>query len=267
MFTKEPFSRRNRFNTPKEITVREDAPANLRCFVVDAARQLSYTPSHLRDVLCRVLHTRPDPGNSSEYPEIWEEVKELIQGCEWFKVYDIIEALLVSFHRKGDDESSAIYTEAISVFFLEQGIGWQLIDGQIETRGAEVFEAVVRVATKALEASARPTAATHLHESLQDLSRRPQPDLPGAIYHAMGALECVARDLTGDEKATLGEIVKRYQGLVPKPLDEGISKVWGYASEEARHVSEGRVPSREEAELVVGLSAAVAGYLTQKTGK
>jgi hypothetical protein len=116
-----------------------------------------------------------------------------------------------------------------------------------------------------LEASERPTAAKHLHEALQDLSRRPQADLPGAAYHAMGSLECVARDLTGDPKATtLGAILKGHPGLLPKPLDTALSQVWGYASNEARHVSEGREISREEAELLFGLSAVVSTYLLRK---
>ena len=80
----------------------------------------------------------------------------------------------------------------------------------------------------------------------------------------MGSLECVARDVTGDEKATLGEILKRNPNLLPKPLDTAVSQVWGYASTEARHVQEGREPEREEAELIVGLSAAVSTYLTRK---
>jgi hypothetical protein len=119
-------------------------------------------------------------------------------------------------------------------------------------------------ATAALEISQRPTAAKHLHEALKDLSQRPEPDMPGAAYHAMGSLECVARDLTGDPKATLGDILKRYPDLLPKPLDEALSKVWGYASNAARHVVEGREISRDEAELLVGLSAAVSTYLARK---
>ena len=85
-----------------------------------------------------------------------------------------------------------------------------------------------------------------------------------AVYHAMGSLECVARDLTGDSKATLGEALKRYPGLLPKPLDTALAQIWGYASNEARHVQEGRQTSREEAELLVGLAAALSTYLTRK---
>ena len=83
----------------------------------------------------------------------------------------------------------------------------------------------------------------------------------------MAALECVARDICGDPKATLGELLKRYPDKlnVPKPLDESVSKAWGYASEMARHIREGRTSSYEEAELILGLAAVFFNYLSRKT--
>jgi len=264
----QPFSKRNRFSeAAKQITIREDAPENLRYFMLETAVQLGWGPSLLRDTVCRVLRTPPNSGNWSEYPNIWSEVEGLVYRCDWFKVYDIIESLLTRM-AKHDRENlgtdATQFTGALNEFFMEEGIGWQIVNGQIVTRGTEAFEAVVAEATAALELSERPTAAKHLHEALQDLSRRPEADLPGAVYHAMGSLECVARDLTGDSKATLGQVLKRYPGLLPKPLDEALSQIWGYASKEARHVEEGRELNREEAELVVGLSAALSTYLTRK---
>jgi hypothetical protein len=216
----QPFSKRfNYGGEAKEITVREGAPEGLRYVVLDTARQLDWAPSSLRVVLCRVLRVRPDEDNWSEFPNIWGEVQQLMYGCEWFKVYDIIEALHARFE-KNDSESgqqdAKQFATAINSFFIEEGIGWQLANGEIVTRGTETFEAVVTEATATLAASERPTAARHLHEALQDLSRRPQADLPGAVYHAMGTLECVVRDLTGDEKATLGEALKWHPGLLPK---------------------------------------------------
>lgn len=80
----------------------------------------------------------------------------------------------------------------------------------------------------------------------------------------MASLECVARDFTGDSKATFGEILKRHPALLQKPLDSALAQVWRYASNEARHTTEGREPNREEAELVVGLSAVIVTYLAQK---
>jgi hypothetical protein len=254
------FSKRHGFRSDApEITIREDAPESLRYFVLQTALDLWLSPGVLRGLLCRVLRRAPDASNwSDQY--IREELQSLIRGCDWFKVYDFIEAVQATFGQRGDSS----FAETVNEFFVDEGIGWQLVDGPILTRGAEAFETIVTEATAALETSKRPTAAGHLHDALQGLSRRPKPDLSGAAYHAMGSLECVARDLSGDPKATLGEILKHHPDLLPKPLDTALSQVWGYASNEARHVLEGRDICREEAELLVGLSAAVSTYLLRK---
>jgi hypothetical protein len=179
-------------------------------------------------------------------------------------VYDIIERIWKYLKKHSGGSSAAAFEQAINDFFVEKGIGWQLVKGEIITRGTEAFEATVKMAQETLQKSGRPTAAKHIHEALQALSRRPQSDLPGAVYHAMGSLECAARDITGDYKNTLGQILKKHPGLVPSPLDEALHKVWGYASNEARHVQEGREPEREEVELLIWLAAAVAMYLGKK---
>ena len=264
MTARDSFSRRNRYTAAaKEITIREDAPEALRVAVLETSRELGWSPSRLRSIISRVLRVRPDPSNWSEYPNVWEEVQYLIHGCEWFRVYDIIEAVYAKF-AAGADEDAARFAEEINAYFVEEGVGWKLVDGQAVTRGPESFESVVTAATAALNDTGRPTAAGHLHEALQDLSRRPKPDLSGAVYHAMGALEAIARDLADNPKATLGQIIKRQPDLLPKPLDTALSHIWGYASNEARHVQEGREPNREEAELLVGLAAALVTYLTRK---
>jgi hypothetical protein len=267
----QPFSKRHHYiGAAKEITIFEDAPENLRHFVIQAATDLDFGPIRLLDVICRLLRVVPDSSNCNEYPDIWQEVEWLVKRCEWFRVYDIIEAVHDRMYKEDEryrfsTNVAARYAETLNEFFIEEGIGWQLVDGQIVTRGSEAFEAVVTKATSALEETSRPTAAKHLHEALQDLSRRPQADLSGAIYHAMGSLECVARDFTGDSKATLGEVLKRHPDLLPQPLDKALSQIWGYASNIARHVEEGREPNRAEAELMVGLAAALSTYLTRKS--
>lgn len=264
------FSKRNNYGSgPKAITIREDAPENLRYIILQIAEDLGYAPSTLRSVLCRVLRVPPDAGNWSEYPNIQSEIEGLIYRCDWYKVYDIIEALHASFVQNDSrrhQRDAPRFSEDLNEFFEEEGIGWQLINGVVITRGTEVFESVLSTATRLLEESSKTTAAKHLKEAVSDLSRRPKPELHGAIYHAMGALECVARDVTRNPKATLGEILKSTSDVVPRPLDTALSQIWGYASNEARHVQEGREPNRDEAELIVGLSATITTYLSRKFG-
>lgn len=261
---KKPFSKRYGYRSqPKTITVWEAAPENLRHFVLDKAVELNFGPHAVRDTICSVLHVRPDPGNWSAYPNVWGEAEDLAYGCDWFKFYDFIEQVYRAMLKPSMGESAEAFQQALNEFFLDEGIGWQLIDGEIVTRGTETFESNVHGAVEALESAGRATARDEIHEALIDLSRRPEADLTGAIQHAMAALECVARDVCGDERATLGEVIKRYPGTIPKPLDESVSKAWGFASETARHIREGRKPERREVELVVGLAATVATYLSR----
>jgi hypothetical protein len=263
-----PFSKRHGFSRAKDITIREGAPENLRFFVLDTAMRLGWLPpSRLLEVLYRVLRVPINERYRRGSPHDEARAEALIETCDWFKVYDIIEVLYAGFARSDEhdgEDNAGVFAYEVNEFFIDEGIGWQIVAGKIVTRGTEAFETVVTEATSALETSERPTAAKHLHEALEDLSRRPKADLSGAAYHAMGSLECVARDLTGDSKATLGEILKRHPDLLPKPLDTALSQVWGYASNQARHVLEGREISRDEAELLVGLSATLSTYLLRK---
>ena len=102
-----------------------------------------------------------------------------------------------------------------------------------------------------------------MQEALRDISRRPQPDITGAIQHAMGALEATARDVTGQSNDTLGQLISELS--LPKPLDKAVDKLWGYASDRARHIREGQAVDTAEAEMVVIVACAVCTFLTGRT--
>ncbi len=265
------FSERNGYQPPDaEVTIRQDAPEELRGVIVDLAYESGLDPGALRTQLCRVLRRREDPNNWSPFPNIDWEVRGLLDESEWYEVYDVIEALfqhlIVSSVWTSSGEPAAPYFEAeLNKYFRRRGIGWQLSQGQLEARGSEGFEHTLHEAHQELAQSGRLTASNEIHEAIKDLSRRPQPDVTGAIQHSLAALECVARDVTGDQKATLGAILQRYPGFVPAPLDQALDKLWGFASEQGRHLREGRVPGYEEAEVAVQVASAVARYLSKKT--
>ena len=260
------FSKRHGFSRVNEadIKVRHDAPYELRGVLVDLAYECGFSPKSLRTIVCRVLRKRPDSNNWSEYPNINEEVRGLLDGCEWYQVYDVVEALA---EQKGEAPFSfqaERYEQELNSYFLEQGIGWKLENAKLEARAPESIEKTIRSATKSIEESGNRTASKELHEALVDLSRRPSPDVTGSIQHAMASLECVARQVTGDHRATLGEIIKRYPDIVPAPLNTALEKLWGFASEYGRHIREGRDPEYVDAQLVVGICAAIVTYLIEK---
>ncbi|HKQ56964.1 MAG TPA: hypothetical protein VJY35_03775 [Candidatus Eisenbacteria bacterium] len=260
----EPFSRRHGYTVPAaEIIIREDAPPTLRNAVLYIAEEVGLDSGDLRSVVCRALNRAPDVANNWSYPNVMHEVRGLIKACPWFRVYDIIEKIFALLWQR-DPQKAVDFQQRVNSFFIEEGIGWQLAEGVIETRGPEAFEAGVQEAREVLDSAGLAVASNEVHEALHDLSRRPEPDITGAIQHSMAALEAVARRACGDERATLGDILKRHEGLLPRPLDAAVEKVWGYASEMGRHLREGRAPGRDEAELVVGVVAAASTYLVRR---
>lgn len=268
----------------KEITTREGAPESLRYFVLETARDVGCEPFSLRSIVCRKLGLTPY--YQYDHPDgVWKEIQTQMYECSWFKVYDIIEAF---YSRVLEDEAetasyrgdsygngeSARFADSINSFCVEHGIGWQLVNGSVVIRGDDAFERSIEIADK--ELSNRQTARKRIQEAISDLSRRPEPDLPGAISHAFAAMECIIGDIeyTPEEirehtNHTFGIYLQRHADLFPsEDFKDGFQRLWKYANNEgSRHGKEGVEPARDETELIVLLAAALVTYLNRKHPK
>ena len=256
---RESFSDRHGYRgDDAEITIREDAPEALRSAIPMIGRQLDMSYSDIREVVCQTLLVPPDPDNWSDTPNIRDEVSSLLNCCEWFEVYDIAEELYrVLYH--GRDRR---FSDRLNRLFREKGIGWEMREGKVMYRGSEAFNELTTRAVTELAKSNRPRAAGEIREAIQDISRRPDPDVTGAVHHAMAAVEATARDVIGQPNRTLGQMV----GLLdlPRPLDKAVESLWGFASDRARHVREGQVLDTIDAELLVGVAGALCTFLTKR---
>ena len=242
-----------------DITVRDDAPASMRSYIFQIMQ--SYEPSlkKIRSIVCFVTKEAEDPNNWGENDFMKSEIQGIIDRCFWSRVYDIIE----QFYSKLSMPQKRNFEKDINEYFIEKGIGWKMQGGIIETRGDDIFEDGIKQAKLKLQEKGLITSQKEIKEAIADLSRRPTPEITGSIQHSLAALECVCREVTRD-KATLGALINNHPDIVPKPLDDVIKKIWGFSSEQGRHLQEGRDPSYEEAELLVHLSASLCVYLTNK---
>lgn len=195
------------------------------------------SPSAMRRIICQVLLVPPDPDNWSEDPNIRDEVVGLVADCPWYKVHDLAEAFHGALAQRFNDSAADRLDDRLNQFFVENGIGWQMDGGQIVFRGSEAFFGATQEAVEILERTGRSAAAREIHEALRDISRRPEPDVTGAIQHACAAMEATARDVMADS-STFGALAKRLD--LPKPLDSAAEKLWSYASNNARHGLEGQ---------------------------
>jgi hypothetical protein len=268
------FARRHGHRIRREIRIREDAPPELRRALVPLLSEMGLTYGRMREFICPVLHTVPNPDNWSEVPNLRNEVIDLLHNCPWYSVYDICEAAYRNILQGGfgvgrirlELNPAEEYPRRLNELFDEFGIGWQMVDGQIVMRGPQEFEHAVNQAVEQIQQAGHRTPKQELEEARRDLSRRPEPDITGTVQHCIAALECTARIISGDERATLGAIIEGHAAEmgIPRPLDTAIQQMWGYACEMARHLREGRVLTRDEAELILTISSGLISYLLQR---
>ena len=174
----------------------------------------------------------------------------------WFKIYDLIE----QFYLRSNITKAELadYEMLVNTFFEEKGYAYRLVRGELEYRGEESFEMAVATADAVLKDAGISTSRDEIHKALEDLSKRPEPDLSGAIQHAMAGLECMANYAASTSGLELGKLAKIRPDLFPPPLNEVVPKLYGYAS----NLSEGG--DFAEAELLVGTAATIATYLARK---
>ena len=72
--------------------------------------------------------------------------------------------------------------------------------------------------------------------------------------HSNAATECCIEPV-------ISGLGRRDKSLIASPLNDVVTKIFGFASIKGRHLQEGNDPTYEEAELVVHLSAAICTYL------
>lgn len=218
----------------------------------------------------------PLPGDPAEHGSL-RKVRNFLVSCPWYYLYDVVEDLfsqLSSGEVQGPEAGADAFQHDIDEYFVNSGIGWKFSGGKIVMRGEESLESAVQTGVTALRENGRNTAAAHVQEAMQDLSRRPEPNLRDAVLHAVEALECTAQNLIGEPKTSLEEILRLHPSLLPTAVGKAVSGLWGYAIKQghvwgrddrrAWYLDEGREPARDEVEMIVGLVSVIAAYLGRK---
>ncbi len=108
----------------------------------------------------------------------------------------------------------------------------------------------------------------HLEKAKAAFSNRENPDYKKSIAESVYAIEAICRIILGDNKATLGQVVKKLK--LHKSLEESISKLYGFSSDSSgiRHankIDEKEDIDENDARLILVSSHSIVNYLISKT--
>ena len=103
-------------------------------------------------------------------PVILKDIDTLLSRCEWFKVFDIAEALFATLELSTELQSTE-FQDGLNSCLYAEGIGWRMSNGRIVYRASDAFEKATKDAVDVLDAAGRQTSANEIREALRDISR------------------------------------------------------------------------------------------------
>jgi hypothetical protein len=237
------------------ITIRNEAPQNLRSFVVDLYQKYNFRLNPPYKNIIVLLHniqnnfTVTDESGRKLY-----YIQDMLRLCEWNIFYEIIEEIM---HVLQENNQTAYeeFEEELNIFFNANGIGYKAVDGLIEVRGDQITEETYQRAIDSLDKAGKLDEKEELKKAYSCISHRENPDITGCLQHLRPVVDNMLR--TG----------------IPKELNQYIWKtnfddayslitevVFNYTSDKGSHAGKGKHIEIEQAYFMTAIVSALTNY-------
>jgi hypothetical protein len=145
--------------------------------------------------------------------------------------------------------------------------GYRFVDGKIARITSE--EEIISVEEAIDVGDQFKPVSLHIKQALDLFADRKSPDYRNSIKESISAVESMCKLITGDDKATLGTVLKRLEDKVGlhRALKKAFDSLYGYTSDEGgiRHalLEESDLKSEDAYFMLVTCSAFI-NYLKAK---
>ncbi len=182
-------------------------------------------------------------------------LKDHFFKCPWHQAYDFLEFLLTN----SGDLLNETKLQFLNVALKQHNAAYRIV-------GRQIVEITDKNEIKAIEEALGHTDApvrAHIESALKMLSDREAPDYRNSIKESISAVEAVSRLVTGLDRATLGEALKKVPDLHPA-LVKGFLALYGFTNDAAgiRHsLLEESNLTYADAKFMLASCAAFVSYL------
>lgn len=160
------------------------------------------------------------------------------------------------------------FKEVCNVFLKREMSAYRFVDGKLFEINSK--EEIIEIETAIKNADKYSSVKTHLKTAVELISNRKKPDFRNSIKESISAVESLAKIITKNDKATLGQALKEIEVKhnIPGSLKSAFSALYGYTSDEAgiRHslLETGVKVDLEEARFMLITCSAFVNYLMNK---
>ena len=241
--------------------VYDNAPDSVRYGIREVLTVIGYlTPTAQRRVLCPALRISPDKDNWSDYPNVDNEVVDLLTTTSWCKFYDSLERIPLYLQ----SDVVATYYERINALLADEMVGYRFESDRLARVGTAEFQTAVVAARTALQDERFAEPRRQFNRAYEFRNNFP-PDWPNAIKEAVNSVEGVLQVIYDRPGVALPTIVN---DNLPSDLPGGIRRLFGSLYSHgsgtvgARHASiGGNDPTGPRAELAIHLAAALHAFV------
>lgn len=173
------------------------------------------------------IDERPTYAYNNRSEKILKIIRDYFFGASWNEVYDFLEFVVAAFQK-----DKPRLTDFLNRVLTTEMSAYRFIDGKlVDITGEQEREML----EEALADTRFAAVASHLERALTLMADRKQPDYRNSIKESISAVEAMARLVSGNEKATLGEALKVLEktGKLHGALKDGFSKLYGYTNDES----------------------------------
>lgn len=167
------------------------------------------------------IDTRPDRA-----AKILSAIREYFFSCEWNEVYDFLE-FIVSERKR----TTPRLAEFLNAFLERELSGYRFVAGHlVDVTNQQELTMIEEAARDSRFAG----VSAHIDRALELYANRDGPDYRNSIKESISAVESMARLVSENQKATLGDALKTIEkrGQLHPALKEGFLRLYGYTSDE-----------------------------------
>jgi len=197
-----------------------------------------------------------------QFSDTVEHLKRWFYRAQWFEILDFVEACSVN----GPKGAKSDFIETCNSYLERENSAYRFVSGQLtEITSQEEIEAVENaIANESINSGARD----HLLSALSLMNDKANPDYRNSIKESISAVESIARQISGDNKATLGQALKVLEknGALHSALKSAFSSLYGYTNdaEGIRHsLMEEHSLTKADARFMLVSCSAFTNYLTE----
>ena len=144
-------------------------------------------------------------------------------GAKWYEVYDFLEFVA----QNGPATSRERFALLCNDFLESENSAYRFVNNKI----AQITEAQEIAEIEDAAGSGNAAVRKHIETALGLLSDRKTPDYRNSIKESISAVESLCGTLTGNNKATLGEAIKKLGLNLHPALQNGFSSIYGWTSD------------------------------------